>query len=110
MTKPKQPRTTIRWTPEEHALIAAKAGGQAIAGFVREATLAEAATRRQPQRKPGVEAVSAAQILALLGSHPVVTDFKVAAKTSSRDDKVDACYALLAEVRELLMQSLGKRS
>ncbi|WP_299587626.1 hypothetical protein [uncultured Tateyamaria sp.] len=110
MTKPKQPRITIRCTPEEYALIEAKAGDQAVAAFVRDAALGKAVAKRKPtQRKVGVDAKSAAQILALLGSHPLVTAFKAAAGSVNDESEIAACHALLSEVRNLLLQSLGKQ-
>ena len=109
-------RITIRFTPEEYALIQAKAGDAPLGRFVREAALGNAVTQREKaQRRPGLPAQQAAQILALLGQSQHVAAFREAANDvqdgiadEDAHRAIASCYPLLNEVRDLLMQALGK--
>jgi hypothetical protein len=112
MSQAKDPRVTIRFTPEEYAELRAKAGDQALSVFLREAGLAAAAQkRRKTQARPRLDAQAAAAILARLAVHPHVVAFKAAAEVDvmgEHDAQTATCQALLTEVRGLLLAALGK--
>lgn len=102
-------RVTIRVSEEEFALLQAKAGGTPLSTFMREAALGMAVkTRTKLRRNADANAKLLAQIVGLLGTHPLVSAFKDAADDVDRD-KAAECEALLKEVRDLLFQALGKR-
>lgn len=110
-------RITIRFKPEEYAVLKAKAGNVPLAQFVREQALGAAATKRNsPTRAPHGADRAIARILALLGSSPLVTEFRGVAKavddaTAPRTDAIEERLAQiddhLAAIRQHLMRALG---
>lgn len=111
-------RITLRLKPEEYAQITAKAGDTPLSTFIRQTALGGSASKRsKPQRRVMLETALAAQILARLGQHDLVQDFKTATKnvedgTLDTDDahlhRIDACHAMLSDIRALLMEALGR--
>jgi uncharacterized protein (DUF1778 family) len=102
-------RVTIRVSEAEFALLQAKAGDVPLSAFMREAALGKAAKARSKQRRNAdTNTKLLAQIVGLLGTHPLVAAFKDSAD-GGHGDKVADCEALLKEVRDLLMQALGRR-
>jgi hypothetical protein len=107
-------RLTIRFTPQEYARLQAKAGNTALSAFVRTAALGDAAAQRaKPLRRPKTDQRTLAAILARLSVHPLVQSFKEAqgAPDARADEsaKLDACSALLEDLRAMLMQALGRQ-
>ncbi len=111
-------RISLRLKPEEYAQITAKAGDTPLSTFIRHTVLGACATKRaKPQRRVNMDTALAAKILARLGQHDLIQDFKAVAKdvedgTLDTDDarlhRIDACHAMLSYIRALLMQALGR--
>ncbi|MCA8883365.1 MAG: hypothetical protein KDA50_06415 [Rhodobacteraceae bacterium] len=118
MSRQADHRITLRLKPDEYAQITAKAGDIPLSTFIRQTALgASANTRAKPQRRVTLETALAAQLLARLGQHDLIQDFKAAAKdvedgTLDTDDarllRIDACHAMLSDIRALLMEALGR--
>lgn len=117
MSRTSDHRITIRVTPEEYALIEAAAGNKPKSAFLREAALAQAATRRKTVRRmPKETAALLGKILAMLMAHPVIAEFKRSSKAvedmlESQDDlhaKIRECHAFLKETRDLLVTALRR--
>lgn len=115
MSRTSDHRITIRLTPEEYAVIEAAAGDTPKSAFLRQAALAQAAKRRNTaQRVPAETTKVLAKILALLMAHPLVAQFKRAAKTAEDQLELDddlhttiqECHAFLKELRNLLLDAL----
>lgn len=114
---PADHRITIRLKPEEYAVLKAKAGNVPLAQFVREQALgAAAAKRNSPTRTPQDTDRALARILALLGSSPLVTEFRGVAKavdngTTPRTDAIEERLAHiddhLATIKQHLTRALG---
>ncbi|MDJ0628820.1 MAG: hypothetical protein QNJ44_11215 [Rhodobacter sp.] len=110
-------RLTIRFTPEEYAEIAAKAGSQPVSSFLRETVLCDAASRRKSRTPAPIKDHGAlAQVLALLGTHALTTTFKSAARAAENgtfvpDELTEASIATgldaLQELKSVLMRALG---
>ena len=117
MPKSRDHVISIRFKPEEYAELTAKAGAAPIGTFVRETVLDEAAPRSSGWRAAPVEDHTAlAQILALLGPHPRIQEFKRAARQvedgtaesgSEVAQRIAECHSMLADVLSLLMRALG---
>ncbi|MEM9762541.1 MAG: hypothetical protein AAF968_08545 [Pseudomonadota bacterium] len=98
-------------------MLKAKAGNVPLAQFVREQALGSAAAKRNsPTRARQDTDVALARILALLGSSPLVTEFRGVAKavydgTAPRTDAIEERLAQiddhLAAIRQYLMRALG---
>jgi|GEM_PF-3278448 len=108
-------RITIRFKPDEFALIQEKVGDEPISVFLRDLILQGASQRRiKAQRRVGIDAKAAAVILARLGQHRLVAEFKTVAQQVNHGvlDANDAELTTLLECHEircLLMQALGKK-
>ncbi len=77
MSRPSDHRITIRFKPEEYALIRGKAGATPLAQFVRESALGAAGRKRAATaRRPVADAQAMAQVLAMLGASGLVSDFQ----------------------------------
>jgi len=116
---PRRPdhRITIRFTPEEYALITVKAGTEPLASFIRTQALERARSARKARTPAPVKDHTAlAQVLAKLGSCAHVQDIRATAAARetgivSTDTEIDACLyvaaADIAEIKRLLMRALG---
>ena len=116
---PKLPdhRTTIRFKPDEYALLLAKAGNKPLSVFLRELALDKAAELRFASKPtPIKDHKSLSQILAILGQCDLVLAFKYAdlqiqngiepAEAETKQLLLD-CKELLIKIHRLLMCSLG---
>lgn len=110
-------RITIRLKPDEYALLREKAGRKALGAFIRELALGKTAERRNITKPAPIKDHKAlAQILALLGQHRLVRDFKTADQQISdgvraADDEtkllIHDCHENLEHIRNLLIRTLG---
>ena len=117
MSKTPDHRITIRFKPDEYALVAEKAGNKPASTFLRELALEKAAKQRKGYKHaPVSDQKSLAQVLALLGQHKLVKEFKQAEKQIDdglrpADDEtillLHKCRDLLAKIHLLLMRALG---
>lgn len=116
---PKTPdnRTTIRFKPDEYAMLKAMAGRQPLSAFLRELALEKAVKRRQPsQPAPIKDHRTLAQILALLGPHDLTQAFRNSEQqiengVVSADDETKLlileCHKFLSSIHTSLMHALG---
>jgi hypothetical protein len=119
MSKTPDHRTTIRFKPDEYALVTAKAGKKPVSTFLRDLALEKAAQRRKAHSPaPLKDQKALAQILALLGQHKLVNAFKQAQRhidngVKPTDDEtlmlLRECRDLLASIHALLLRALGGR-
>ncbi len=119
MSSSQSHRITIRFKPDEFALIQKKAGDEPISVFLRDLIFQEASQRRiKTQRRVGIDAKAAAVILARLGQHRLVAEFKTVARQvdhgvlDANDAELTAlleCHEMLCEIRCLLMQAIGQK-
>jgi len=119
MSRSPDHRITLRLKPEEYARIVALAGDAPLSTFIREAALGDASGKRaKPQRRVRVDDKQAAAILAQLGTHAALHDFRLAAcavedgvldADEVRLAKIDEAHALLRDIRAMLMEALGRR-
>ena len=117
MSKSTNHRITIRFKPDEYALVMEKAGSKPASTFLRELALKKAAKQRKGYKHaPVSDHKSLAQILALLGQHKLVKAFKQADKQisdgiQSTDDEtillLRECRDLLSKIHKLLVRALG---
>ncbi|MEM9279992.1 MAG: hypothetical protein AAGA76_15605 [Pseudomonadota bacterium] len=116
MPNPPDHRLTLRFKPDEYAVLKAKAGDKPLSTFVR-ATVLETATIRRKKAKaaPIIDHKAIAQILALLGQHELVQAFKDSGRDTDSgvkpaDDEtrllLKECRDLLAAIHNLLMRAL----
>lgn len=113
-------RITIRFKPEEYALIQAKAGSKPMAPFMRDLLLRAAQEQRaSTARRPIQDKQAIAQVLALLGTSDLVSEFRsvsdrIADGTTQRGEETDARLRRIEErldqIRAMLMRALGMRS
>uniref|UniRef100_UPI003BAB2F23 hypothetical protein n=1 Tax=Stappia sp. TaxID=1870903 RepID=UPI003BAB2F23 len=118
---PKTPdhRTTIRFKPDEYALVTAKAGKKPVSTFLRGLALEKAAQKRKENRPaPLKDQKALAQILALLGQHKLISTFRQAQRdidngVKPADDEtvilLRECRDLLTSIHALLLRALGGR-
>ncbi|MEP1932175.1 MAG: hypothetical protein ABJO52_20845 [Nisaea sp.] len=104
---PKTPdhRTTIRFKPDEYALVTAKAGRKPVSTYLRELALEKAVQERKAYMPaPAKDHKVLAQILALLGQHKLVKEFKKAERNihDGLQPADDVTKLLLVEIRDLL--------
>ncbi|SMX28182.1 hypothetical protein TRP8649_02297 [Pelagimonas phthalicica] len=119
MSRTSDHRITLRLKPEEHARIVALAGDVPLSAFIREAALGDASGKRaKPQRRVRLEDKAAAAILARLGTHQLVREFRQAARAAENGvldadaaqlAKIDEAHVLLRDIRAILMDALGRR-
>lgn len=112
-------RITLRLKPEEFTRIVALAGDVPLSTFIREAVLdGERGKRAKPQRRVRLDAKQAAAILARLGTHQVVREFRQAARAvengvldadAAQLGKIDEAHALLRDIRAMLIGALGRK-
>ncbi|MEM9060301.1 MAG: hypothetical protein AAGD13_07535 [Pseudomonadota bacterium] len=117
MSNTDQHRITIRFTPEEYALVRSKAVGQPLAAFIREMVLKEAVTKRKATRRALLkDHIALAQVLAKLGTSPLVESFRGAVTdmrngtipvSEAADRSLERIATELAEIKSLLMSALG---
>lgn len=117
MSKTPDHRTTIRFKPDEYALVMAKAGKHPLSTFLRNLALDKAAKSRKAYTPAPVDDHKAlSQALALLGQHKLVRAFKKAeqdiengVQPSDEETKLllRECRDLLARIHKLLMRALG---
>ena len=117
MTKTPDHRITIRFKPDEYALVAEKAGNKPASTFLRELALDKAAKQRKGYKPtPVADHKALAQILALLGQHKLVKQFKQVEKQIDdglrpADDEtilhLRECRDLLAKIHRLLVRAVG---
>lgn len=117
MPKTDQHRITIRFTPEEYALLRVKAGDHPLAGFVREMVLKEAVTKRKATRRTLLkDHIALAQVLAKLGTSPLIESFRDAVTdlrngtipvSEAADQSLERIAAELSEIKTFLMSALG---
>lgn len=112
-------RITLRLKPDEYARIVALAGDVPLSAFIREAVLENASGKRaKPQRRVRLDDKQAAAILARLGTHQVVREFRQAARAvdngvldadAAQLAKIDVAHTLLRDIRAMLLEALGRR-
>ncbi len=120
--KAKQPQHSpfsIRFSPEERALLEQRAGTKPLGAYIRECLLAEEAAPRKNLRKPRVDDQKAAQILAALGQSRLASNLNQLAKSANSGSLVvsteterqlqQASMAVIA-MREALFTALGIKS
>ena len=110
-------RITIRFKPDEYALVVEKAGKKPTSAFLRELALEKAAKQRKGYKPaPVTDHKLLAQTLALLGQHKLVKAFKQAETQiddglRSTDDEtillLRECRDLLSKIHRLLVRALG---
>jgi hypothetical protein len=122
MSNPSSPKKrpaplSIRLSETERRSLTERAGETALSAYVREQIFGEAASGRRSPRAVSVDRARAAQILSLLGETRISNNLNQLARHAhtgslifddeTRRDLKEAC-ATVGQVRDLLMQALGK--
>lgn len=110
MSRNSDHRITIRLKPEQYARLEAKAGSRPISQYIRQTMLdGDAAKRRGADRRVLPDAALAVKVLALLGPHPHLTAFKMAAQRieDGIEPTNDETNALLSETRDWIAKVHG---
>lgn len=110
-------RLTLRFKPDEYAVLKAKAGDRALSSYVREVVLEKAAQRRKNiKAAPSKDRQALAQVLALLGQNELVRDFRRVSRhvedglvfaNEETQSQLNDTEELLARIHQLLMRALG---
>ncbi|WP_282077167.1 hypothetical protein [Epibacterium ulvae] len=121
--KPKSKKVapvSVRFTPEERALLGKRAGKQSLSGYIRDCVLAgDAKPRRSRGLNPVKDHAALSQVMRTLGQTNLARDLEglawaVEDGTIQLDEKSErllrlACVAVV-EMRKDLLRALGLRS
>lgn len=117
--KPKAPdtRVTVRLTHDERKVLEVQAGDIPLSRYIRETVLGKAASNRKKRKTaPIKDHIALAQILALLGNHELVREFRkanddVEAGIESVEPetarKIEDCHSVISKIHMLLINALG---
>lgn len=99
-TKSKPPRmVSVRVTHEERADLERRAGEQTVSAYVRAVLFDQASARRSHRKRPEIDRVALARILALLGQSELSANLRIIA---------DAARTGTLEIGAALVEELGQ--
>lgn len=100
---------SVRVTHEEREALEAEAGEQTLSAYVRSILLGTPGNRRRYQKRPELDRVALARILAVLGQLGIAPDFKVIAE-AARTGTLECGPELLAKLEQTCRDIMLMRS